>query len=723
MNGPAVVPTNTAFRAVLWKELVEGLKWGAISLLVSSVLIWVAVESRESVMSNIVPGLQNGPFMFATILSGLLIGFGQSIPENRGDRWGFLTHRPVSRTTLWLGKVIAGILIYLAAAGLPFALAMVWLATPGHRPMPFDIRMAEPGVADLLCGLVYYFAAMLSGMRNARWYASRTMAVGAALICTVTVTFVPDFWRAIVVVVVGMLVVGSAAWGTFVTGGEYGPQRRLTRIALGVSLFPGLAVVGSLIFAIGGMVFAFREGSGTDITNVQYELAGDGTIVKVTSVFHVFQPSAGPEITAVTDLQGRPVERYTTDSSRRLLTDGVIGSSPVPLDTLSRNFRPPGYRDIQRLIVRLVPPDDYRTPIAWYYVRDLRQIAAYDGISARLIGWLGPDGFSVNASAAGHFANPLRSTPYDLFTRSLLAFPDAVFRPELKQKKVVKVFSASPGETVLGTATTSMSGGFGGGSMAAVGITLERHLVSARDTLAAKDTAFNVIVTTRGVYVQGIDGTPQLSATNDARAAGYGSVVVMRATRAPGKPSFLWYHPETDGVPESRWRSMPALVAEYHAPASDAVARFTLPRIQNEFAVHTTTAATILTGLATPIVVPIFSTISARVKGHVEPRTRQSLIASGIALAAAVFFAAAAFFIGRRYAFSGQRLALWTPVAFLGGLLGVALMLSILEWPAREPCPSCGRKRVVDRKHCEHCGAAFVPPPLDGTEVFEPASP
>ena len=721
MSGPAVTPTDTAFRAILWKELREGLKWGAVSLLLASVLLWVSVESRESVMSNIVPGLQNGPFMFATLLSGLLIGFGQSIPENRGDKWGFLTHRPVSRTALWAGKVVAGVLIYLAAAGLPFAWTMFWLATPGHRPMPFDVRMAEPGVADLLCGIVSYFAALLSGMRNARWYASRTMALGAALMCTVAVTFVPDFWRAIVVAVVGMVVVGSAAWGTFVAGGEYTPQRRLSRFALAMSLVSGLAVVGGLVLAIGSVVFTLRGGSGTDITNVQYELAGDGTIVKVTSVFHMFQPSAGPEITAVTDLQGRSVERYTTDSSRRLLTNGVLGSPPVPLDTVSRYSVRPGYRDVQRLVVRLVPPEDYRTPVAWYYVRDLGQIAAYDGISSRLLGWLGPNGFSADAAAAGHFTNPLRSTPYDMFSRSLLAFPDAVFRPELKQKKVVKVFSAAPGETVLGTATTSAGGGLGG-EMAAVGISMVRHLAATRDTLAAKDTAFNVIVTTKGVYVQSVDGTPQLSATNDPRTTDYGTVVVSRATRAPGKPIFLWYHSETDHVPESRWRSIPALVAEYRAPSPDVVARVTLPRIVNEVEVHASLAATIIAGVATPIVVPIFTALDARMKGHTEPRTRQTVIASGIALASAALFAALAAFIGQRYAFSGQRLALWTIIGFLGGPLGIVLMLSILEWPAREACPACGKKRVVDREHCEHCGAPFVPPPLDGTEVFEVVS-
>ena len=47
-------------------------------------------------------------------------------------------------------------------------------------------------------------------------------------------------------------------------------------------------------------------------------------------------------------------------------------------------------------------------------------------------------------------------------------------------------------------------------------------------------------------------------------------------------------------------------------------------------------------------------------------------------------------------------------------------MQSLLERPAREPCAVCGKKRVVTRELCEHCGAPFGAPALDGTEIFEP---
>ena len=52
---------------------------------------------------------------------------------------------------------------------------------------------------------------------------------------------------------------------------------------------------------------------------------------------------------------------------------------------------------------------------------------------------------------------------------------------------------------------------------------------------------------------------------------------------------------------------------------------------------------------------------------------------------------------------------------------GLLAFLSVQEWPARESCPQCRKPRLVDREHCEHCGAEIPPPEKTGTEIFEPA--
>ena len=52
----------------------------------------------------------------------------------------------------------------------------------------------------------------------------------------------------------------------------------------------------------------------------------------------------------------------------------------------------------------------------------------------------------------------------------------------------------------------------------------------------------------------------------------------------------------------------------------------------------------------------------------------------------------------------------------------VLALLTLYDWPARETCAGCGRKRVVDREECEHCGAAFPPPEKTGAEIFDAES-
>ena len=78
-----------------------------------------------------------------------------------------------------------------------------------------------------------------------------------------------------------------------------------------------------------------------------------------------------------------------------------------------------------------------------------------------------------------------------------------------------------------------------------------------------------------------------------------------------------------------------------------------------------------------------------------------------------------AWLIGRRCGWGRVGQWIWTVGVFLLGVYGLLMLLALVSWPARERCPVCGRKRVVTREHCEHCGAPFAPVVPDGTEIFD----
>jgi len=91
------------------------------------------------------------------------------------------------------------------------------------------------------------------------------------------------------------------------------------------------------------------------------------------------------------------------------------------------------------------------------------------------------------------------------------------------------------------------------------------------------------------------------------------------------------------------------------------------------------------------------------------------------AIAICILCALLTVYEARRYAFSRLSTWAWAIFVLLTGVPGLLAFVGANEFPLRQPCHSCGRKRVVTREDCEHCGAPFPPPAHDGTEVLETA--
>ena len=119
---------------------------------------------------------------FFCAIFGALLGWLQIHNERHRDLWAFLIHRPLSRTKIFAAKSVAGLSLYTLGAGLPLLgfIFMTWM--PGHIAAPFEWRMVLPVLSFFLAGIVFYFAGMLTGLRQARWYASRGLGLGAAFV-------------------------------------------------------------------------------------------------------------------------------------------------------------------------------------------------------------------------------------------------------------------------------------------------------------------------------------------------------------------------------------------------------------------------------------------------------------------------------------------------------------------------------------------------------------
>jgi hypothetical protein len=327
------------------------------------------------------------------------------------------------------------------------------------------------------------------------------------------------------------------------------------------------------------------------------------------------------------------------------------------------------------------------TAFTWYYITRLGRIAAYDNRSASLVGWLGPGGFvSGPEMPADRFERPLAAPIATLPT--LMAFEDAVFRVYLNHRHIEKIFSSESGESITGASDSNSSGS-----------NVPEFGDKAR---------FVVISTTKRVVIQSRDGTTRLSASLDPNFYKFGRVAVYRTLQTPEPQTFIWY---TDGFNQD------GFVTQYGSTGTP-VAQYTLPsvipyNIQWGYVV-------LRSVMENPAMRTLLWKHSIFNVSTIQSSSNQLLVSWLIPLLEGVLFAALAFARSRRYAFSSARLGLWTAIGFALGPLGYALMLSLLEWPALEKCPACGRPRLVTRERCEHCSRPFAAPLPGGTEVFEP---
>jgi hypothetical protein len=696
-------------RSLLWKEWRENLPWAVVPalLLLGPMGLFGAA-----------PLLDLGHLFYVSLVAGgfaAVLGFLQVFPESRGDRRSLLLHRPLSPTAIFLGKALAGVGLYLLALGVPFACGVALAATPGHVAQPFGWSMTLPWLADVLTGVVYYFAGMLTAQREARWYGSRCLPLAAGLCCSLVVWTVPEFGQALAAVVLVGGVVAVAAWGSFCAGGAYAPQPGLGKAALAVTLLLGLSALGFTAKTLLGRHFE----PGTRNT---YLLDRRGRVLDVRD--------KDGEVRSVADLEGRlPPELAGVRLDYHALLEDAAPEARVDLT------RRRSYRSCNRSVVRYANETKPGNEV-WWYVPGRGLLLGYDAQSKRPVGSFGPDGFAPpGRQPAGRFGGE----PYHVswFPQALaqdyLAFPGGVYRVDFHRRTVQTLFTPAAGETV-------------------------RWASRWEDRKKAESLAF--VGTDRSVHAVDEKGASVFATplAYDPR-----SHRIRAAGRLDGPRRYwVWYEPQWYlGVEELG--TLPACVVEYDAagrevgrtnvpprPGRPGDARVSDPRML----VFEPSYNVALSGLATPpaefavlegtkqllvrqarqcdgaevsLLLPVlFFTTQFFLPGVGSfPRAGEGLVFgfTALMLLSAVVCGLVCFLLGRRHAFSGARQIGWTLCGLVWGPTGLLLMLALQEWPAHVGCPRCRRPRVVTRESCEHCGAPHAAPAADGTEIFEPAAP
>lgn len=673
-------------RALIRKELRENLVLAAIALVIATMLLFGAHTLYAATVKVVLLGrwassssemLQ--PLLSQTVLvctSGycalfcVVLGWLQIRNEQPRDLWAFFIHKPLSPTALFLGKSLAGLGLYFMVVGVPLTLAVLWLRVVGRPPTLFDWTMILPLAANFLAGIVWYYAGMLVGLRQARWYASRGLPLLAALLVSGALAEFAGFWQALGAILLAVGALGVACWGGFrgdVASDEGRPA--LARLGLIGSVGGGaflLAIVATGMLMHAAIYVALWQSWSA------YTVTRDGTIYKSV------RQGNGP--VEIQQLDGRPVADAATGQAvevrafnRRLSEHLTVRVDFDPASEFRRHFQ---HANDYFFGWRMTPDT------AWYFSRRHERLVGVDLVSRRVIGSLGPDGFvaGVPRVNSAHFQEALGISYRPDSREQLLSTKTAIYRVNVDQRSSAPLFT---------TAVDDPIGGF--------------------QSLFHKDAGVDktLVVTKRYVQLLNGDGTLQWKVPYQAAYPEYGMVQVY-FIEEPTVHYVLWMFPSEEATLRSG-RTMP-IRATWLGEKGEIERTAELPVLGQRFSEHVS-----LVNVLRPAVTPAPNPAVARA-GMIDWR------AVLVALAAAgLVFLPLTLWLGRRYALPGRSLLGWSLFVLACGFPAFIAFLSVHDWPARAPCPNCRRPRVVNRDQCEHCGAGFPPPERTGIEIFEAA--
>jgi hypothetical protein len=669
-------------KQLVFKELREHFKVALIALAVFTVMLVLAFSACGGLLQRSALNMSYSsaedfqPLLAKSVLTqaaffcaifGTLLGWLQIRAEKHPDLWAFLVHRPITRAIILRGKILSGLLLYAAGAGLPLLGFTIVAAIPGNVAAPFEWAMALPLLAIFLVGTVYYFAGLLTALRKARWYGSRVFGLGLAVIATFALFVMPEFWLALLIIIVAGTLLALAVWGSFKTGGYYRAQPALSKFALTVASMLSILVLLAVAVTVTFNLFSFNAG----YTWSQYQLTRDGTILKVTQ--------RGIDESEIVDLDGKPVVNEKTgqnlklkDAQPRFATglsatvdfgspSGAIARRHQNYSSASRFFHP--WRVLDKTL--------------WYLAAD-GSLVAYNAITRMAAGTLKPP------ATPGTPDDSQLMMPANYWQRSfqtyelpeVLASPRTAYLVDLEKRELKPLFTATNGDAI---------GGFAQQASPFHPATSNLVLILTRNSIRLLDFA----------------GTPRLQLPFEPSPPAYSAVSILLLE--PATTFAVRFEPDFFVNQKSGGK----LLTQCKFVGVDGMLRksIELPKLpQPSREIWAEKFALVLA----PPAFPFYS--------WEEPYRVPTILR----IIPAILCVGLGGWLGRKHNLTLRAKVGWGFFHFLFGLPGLLAFLAVQEWPAREPCPHCRKLRVVNREQCEYCGADFAPPPKTGIEIFEP---
>jgi len=681
--------------ALIWKELRENFKWALLAMLVlgTAELGGLCMGSDADYFYNHGITLCRESFLLVTTFGppaiGFLLGCLQIIPELNRDRWAALLHRPIPWGTLFFGKAIAGILLYLVAAGVPY-LGCVWLAaTPGHFAEPFVPGLMLPGIADLITGLVYYFAALLAALQYGR-VAFRVLPLFAAVHLTFFVQRATDFNDAVWAAVWMTVALGIAGWGAIYSREQLRGRPWLSQLALLIVSFYGLCGLTDFARLI------VRPGDDYSFTGSQYVLNDEGRPLRLNYQRGVLVSAQETDGSTPSDPKYKPDRvrnhiRYLNSAS------SYIGDS----HGVQRFRKDSHYRSSYNY---LHPGGSFPQPQPeqWFFIVEPRILVGISTPRKTIAAILDARGFQPPGATPVPFAAnvEIQSMGQD---SDLLVGPDNLRFADLARRTVADIPLPIP-SPIYGVCSAWANDD--------VSTNLQITAISLRTAMAVYDNKDQHLMATLP-YHRDVERWGQIEVTLNSQ----------------GDRFYLWYKP-TLWISRKEREGMPDYLDEMTAQG-EVVHSYTLPPLPRTPSQQTRDEYLSLR-LQSPAFffgTLLYQKVGALLGSHrlrvgldarfAENRISQtreaatlipifSLVCAGITLAWA-----------RRAHFSWAQAATWAGLALALNIAGLLLFRFVADWPRVVPCAACRCPRPIERQTCPHCADHWPAPASNGTEIFD----
>ena len=154
--------------SVLKKELWEVLRWTPLGMLLGVVSVWMQLPTDIDDAASVGPALASQLGLAAAVIA-IGLGLLQSIFDTRNDARAYLLHRPIPRTNIWWGKVLAGVCLYTLSLLPAFLFAVVYLESQGLHRFPTTWWQVLPTLVNVVFLFLLHPLAIWIVNRDARW--------------------------------------------------------------------------------------------------------------------------------------------------------------------------------------------------------------------------------------------------------------------------------------------------------------------------------------------------------------------------------------------------------------------------------------------------------------------------------------------------------------------------------------------------------------------------